>query len=520
MWRLLRHPARCTPSAFLRCSNTCRGLSILRPSTQPLRSLSTSLARRTSPTKGLTLSDAQRKTIYALSTPPGRGGIAVIRISGPDALQAWERLVVLQGRQQSSLPKPWRAYRCRVVHPSHKEPIDDGLAIYFRGPKSFTTEDVVELHVHSGRAIVSSILSAISALPFCRPAEAGEFTKRAFLGGRLDLTQAEGLKDLIDAETEGQRRIALSAARGSNRALYEDLRNRAIHCLAQVEALIDFGEGDDIEDGVLDQARAEARELLASLHRHLADGRRGEIVRAGVRLALFGPPNAGKSSLLNCLAQREAAIVTPVPGTTRDILELGLDLGGLAIRVSDTAGLRATHDEVEAIGIERAKRAIEGADVALCILSLPDCVRDGCIQIPEYVKAMITPETYFLFNKSDLATPEQLEVAASAPRSWVTSLITKEGTSAFIKGFTSELQTRYHLHGVSEDPPLITHARHRVHLESAARFVQAFLESSDEDLVMGAEELRYAAQAIGKISGHIDVEDILDSVFNDFCIGK
>lgn len=442
----------------------------------------------------------------------------MIRISGPEALHVWEKLVVLQGKTPSS-PKPWRAYRCRVVHPTHREAIDDGLAIYFRGPKSFTTEDVVELHVHSGRAIISSILSALSVLPFCRPAEAGEFTKRAFLGGRLDLTQAEGLKDLIDAETEGQRRIALNAARGSNRALFEDLRNRAIHCLAQVEALIDFGEGDDIEDGVLDHAHAEARALLASLHKHLADGRRGEIVRAGVRLALFGPPNAGKSSLLNFLAQREAAIVTPMPGTTRDILELGLDLGGLPIRVSDTAGLRATEDEVEVIGIERARQAVESADVALCVLCLPDCVRDGRVEVPESVRGTVTQNTYFLYNKCDLATPEQLAAVASAPRSWVTSLTSGKGTAAFMDGFSSELQERY-LNGVSEDPPLITHARHRVHLESAARFVQAFLDTADEDVVMGAEELRYAAQAIGKISGNIDIEDILDSVFNDFCIGK
>ncbi|RDB20468.1 tRNA modification GTPase GTPBP3, mitochondrial [Hypsizygus marmoreus] len=419
--------------------------------------------------------------------------------------------------------------RCRIVQPNKEnEQLDDGLAVFFRGPKSFTTEDVLELHIHSGRAIISSVLGALSQLHFCRPAEAGEFTRRAFEGGRLDLTQVEGLKDLIDAETEGQRRIAMKAAGGSARAQFDELRSGIIGCLANVEALIDFGEGEDIEEGVYEQARVRAQDLVSIIQNLLKDNRRGEIIRSGVKLAIFGPPNAGKSSLLNFLAQREAAIVTPVPGTTRDILELSLDIGGLPIIVADTAGLRKTEDIVESIGVERAKNAVRAADVSLCVLSLSEVLvqtqTGPRIQLPPSLKPLITPETFFLFNKSDLLpttiSPETFS-ASGYSDAWIVSLDTGEGTSGFLSGFAKALQDRFNLHDdLSAETPLITRARHRVHLESACRFLEAFLETSAADVVLGAEELRYAAQAVGKVTGLIDVEDILDAVFKDFCIGK
>ncbi|KAG5635346.1 hypothetical protein H0H81_011649 [Sphagnurus paluster] len=427
--------------------------------------------------------------------------------------------------------------RCRIVHPTNPlEQLDDGLAVFFRGPRSFTTEDVVELHLHSGRAIISSVLGALSQLSYCRPAEAGEFTRRAFLGGRMDLTQVEGLKDLINAETEGQRRIALRAAGGTARAQFDELRTGIIGCLANVEALIDFGEGEDIEEGVYDQARSRAQALLCTIEKHLNDDRRGEIIRSGVRLAIFGPPNAGKSSLLNFLAQREAAIVTPVPGTTRDILELSLDIGGLPVIVADTAGLRKTDDVVESIGIERAKNAVRGADVSLCVLALPDVLPSpsgnmdaSSLHIPEEMAELITQDTMFLLNKSDLSSTHTCTAALALSYSqghtaWAASLGTGEGTGAFLAGFARALHHRFNLRdGEAEqerEVPLITHARHRVHLESARRFLQAFLDTPACDVVLGAEELRYAAQAVGKISGLIDVEHVLDAVFRDFCIGK
>ncbi|KAF7982307.1 hypothetical protein HWV62_28988 [Athelia sp. TMB] len=473
----------------------------------------------------LVSSDAQRQTIYALSTAPGKAGVAVVRISGPDALDAWKAMVQPYSpkKSQKAHPEPWKLERCRVIDPNTGGVLDDGLAVFFKGPKSFTTQDVLELHIHSGRAIISSVLASLSRLPFCRPAEAGEFTRRAFEGGRLDLTQVEGLKDLINAETDSQRRIALQTAGGAARARFEELRASIIKCLAMIEAIIDFGEGEDIEEGVYEQARERVEKLHATITHHLSDNRRGEILRSGIRLAIFGPPNAGKSTLLNFLAQREAAIVTAIPGTTRDILELSLDIGGLPVIVADTAGLRHTDDLVESIGVERARVAVQESDVSLCVLSLPDVVHHTEhgpeIQIPTSLEPLITPKTLFLLNKADISRLDTLPVHHTGAKTWVTSLNTGDGTEQFLDDFAATLRERYeYSDDHSHDTPLITHARHRTHLESALRFLDAFLDT--HDVVLAAEELRYAAQAIGKVSGRVDVEDVLDSVFRDFCIGK
>lgn len=311
------------------------------------------------------------------------------------------------------------------------------------------------------------------------------------------------------------------------------MRQEIIKCLALVEALIDFGEGEDIEEGVFEQARSRAKLLRDRIKAILSDNRRGEIVRSGVRLAIFGPPNAGKSSLLNFFAQREAAIVTHIPGTTRDVLELELDIGGLLVVVADTAGLRKTEDVVEAIGVRRAEDAVRQADVSLLVLSLPDIIQDSSSvpgpTIPTHIASLLAKSTYILLNKSDLVPPSTLKAVETVVREtfpdtpqWTASLANGEGTTDFLQGFATALQTRYNLleDQGSLNTPLITHARHRTHLESALLFLDAFLEASAEDIVLGAEELRYAAQAVGKISGLIDVEDILDVVFRDFCIGK
>ncbi|KAJ7067919.1 hypothetical protein C8F01DRAFT_979742 [Mycena amicta] len=460
------------------------------------------------------LSDAQRSTIYALSTPPGKAGVAVVRVSGPGTLQVWRQVVRKPSR---TIPEPWRMERCQIVHPNTGDALDDGLAVYFRAPKSFTTEDVLELHIHSGRAIIASVLAALSHLPYCRPAEPGEFTRRAFLGGRLDLAQVEGLKDLIDAETEGQRRMALEAAGGATSARFEQLRKDIIRCLAKVEALIDFSEGEDIEDGVYEDARKSARDILSTIRTYLGDNRRGEIMRTGVRLTIFGPPNAGKSSLLNFLAQREAAIVTPVPGTTRDILELSLDIGGIPVIISDTAGLRTTDDPVEQIGVERARKAIQAADIALCVVSCED-MDGGALELPSSVRALVMDNTFVLFNKIDLYNNDASQLRDL--HRWTASLKTGQGTTDFLTGFAQALQYALEEDAASAHTPLITRARHRVHLESAAGFIEAFLETTADDIVIGAEELRYAVRAVAKVAGRIDVEDILDSLFKDFCIGK
>ncbi|KDQ28790.1 hypothetical protein PLEOSDRAFT_1039110 [Pleurotus ostreatus PC15] len=502
----------------------------------------------------VTPSDAQRNTIFALSTPPGKAGVAVIRVSGPDALDVWKR-IIRNARRRGDLgngiyyqPEQRKMEKCKIVHPESGELLDDGLAVFFKGPKSFTTEDVVELHLHSGRAIISAVLSALATIKSCRPAEPGEFTRRAFLGGRMDLTQVEGLRDLLEAQTDTQRKLALRAAAGDMRVRFEELRTQIIHCLAMVEALIDFGEGEEIEEGVYEQAQVEARNLLRAINGHLNDRRRGEILRTGIRLAIFGPPNAGKSSLLNFLARREAAIVTPIPGTTRDVIELSLDIGGLPIIVADTAGLRKTEDLVESIGIERTKKAVQDADVSICVLSLPEMLNS--VASPSKGKtSLITENTCFLLNKADLldstiataslgvvsqlleratgkeANGKKMEATTRWENVWAVSLQNGKGTEEFLQSFAKSLKQRYDISAddsVLNDSymPLITHTRQRVHLESAARFIEAFLSTPPEDVVLAAEELRYAAQAVGKISGLIDVEDVLDVVFKDFCIGK
>ncbi|KAG8960218.1 mitochondrial splicing system protein [Tulasnella sp. 408] len=477
----------------------------------------------------LTLSPSQRQTIYALATPPGKAGVAVIRVSGPAVPDVYAKIVRKVGGktkdpETANLPKPRVMERAEIVDPDTDEILDDGLVVYFAAPKSFTTEHVLELHTHSGRAIISSILHSLSRITGCRPADPGEFTRRAFESGRLDLTQVEGLKDLIDAETSVQRKLALRAAGGAIRKKYDDLRERIIYCLAMVEAIIDFGEGEEIEDGVWEKAQAKVSELQSEIRGHLHDGRRGEILRNGIRLAIFGPPNAGKSSLLNFLAQREAAIVTPLPGTTRDVLEISLDIGGMPVIVADTAGLRMTSDLVESIGIERARAAVASADISLCVLSLPDVLSGS---VPSSVKELITPDTLLLLNKTDLVDGQQPETTnhssalSTSEHQWRASVNTGTGMKSFLGDFVQVLRDRFDISGGGEDrEPLITQARHRIHLENALQYLDAFMEMGPENVVFAAEELRYATQEVGKVSGAIGVEDILDTVFKEFCIGK
>ncbi|KDQ21083.1 hypothetical protein BOTBODRAFT_183736 [Botryobasidium botryosum FD-172 SS1] len=489
---------------------------------------------------GLVPSPAQRATIYALATPPGKAAIAIIRVSGPAARTVYSRMVRPARRGLPNLPasaspgsgsdlgqpvltrvgKHKMMERCGVVDCDSGELLDDGMCVFFEGPKSFTTEDTVELYVHSGRAVLAAVLSSLSRVPGTRPAERGEFTRRAFEAGRIDLTEVEGIRDLVEAETEAQRRLAVHAARGTTRARFEEIRAEIIRCLAMVEALIDFGEGEDIEEGVYQQARDLTLNLREKINGHLSDNRRGELVRSGIRIAIFGPPNAGKSSLLNFLVQREAAIVTPLPGTTRDVLELSLDVGGMPVIVCDTAGLRDTTDVVEKIGVERAAKAVEEADVSLCVLSLEDSAG-----VTEDVRRMLQPSSLVLLNKTDLV-PEAAVVdrvqrlGLPAGTTWWAGSVKKDaGMKEFTNGLTKVLKERF---CETEDgtEPLITQERHRVHLQRASEYLDAFLETDAHDVVLGAEELRYAAVEIGMVSGMVGVEDVLDVVFGEFCIGK
>jgi tRNA modification GTPase len=429
------------------------------------------------------------ETIYALSTAPGRAGVAVLRVSGPRARVALEALTGAQ------LPPPRMAVLRRFIDPETRVPLDRGLALFFAAPASFTGEDVVELHLHGGRAVVAGMLAALARLPDLRAAAPGEFTRRAFENGKLDLTEVEGLADLIDAETEAQRAQALRQMEGALGHLYEGWRARLVRLLAHAEAEIDFPD-EEVPGDLIAKLGPGIAALGEEIAAHLDDGRRGERLRDGVEVAIVGPPNVGKSSLLNRLARREAAIVSEEAGTTRDVLEVRLDIGGVPVTLADTAGLREAAGAIEREGVRRALERAERADLRL-VVAAPDAgdfalARDGDIRV---------------LNKIDLGA----EVPAGVIG---VSAVTGVGLDALEAALSEKVGLAY---GASEHP-LITRARHREGLTECAAALQRAGQGGDADLV--AEDLRLAARALGRLTGRVDVEELLDVIFRDFCIGK
>jgi tRNA modification GTPase len=495
---------------------------------------------------------APSDTIFALSSGRPPAAIAVVRISGP---QAGPALTTLVGK----LPAPRRATLVEVRDPQNGETIDEGLALWFPGPASATGEDVAELHVHGGRAVIAAVLAALGRIDHCRPAEAGEFTRRAFANGKLDLTRVEGLADLIAAETEAQRRQAVRQLRGMLGAQAEDWRRRLIAALALVEARIDFTEEGDVPDDLLPEALAGIRVLRADIATALADQRRGERLRDGFVVTIAGPPNAGKSSLLNRIARREAAIVSPYPGTTRDVIEVHLDLGGVPVVLLDTAGIRASDDPVEQEGVRRAQARAAEADLVLWVTdatvaeatrgrgaesdalfeqapretsrpvgrpygSLPRARGtdgEGVIVAPASNEEVAggAGATWVIRNKIDLATNSGGGADAEKETSPVfpVSALTGEGVDAVLgalEAFAAE-------HLGNTEPALITRQRHRAALEeTVAALDRALAEPANGREEIVAEELRLAARALARLVGRVDVEDILDVIFRDFCIGK
>jgi len=381
------------------------------------------------------------------------------------------------------------------------EPIDDGLALWFPGPHSATGEDIAELHLHGSRAVLSTVIAVLRRCGL-RLAEPGEFTKRAFQNGKLDLTQAEAIADLAAAETEAQRRQALRQLDGSLGDLYRGWADRLLRLLAHLEAAIDFPD-EGLPPEVEAQVENDARRLMAELEAHLADSRRGERLRDGIAVAIVGPPNAGKSSLLNQLAQREAAITSPIAGTTRDVIEVAIDLAGYPVLLADTAGLRDSGDVIEQEGLRRALARAEVAELRLFVFDA---------QHPEDAAGAAAwpgPATLLVANKTDLAPDRSaLPVGAMA-----VSALTGDGLAELIDVLAERIAAGY-----QTEAPLLTRARHREALETAADALRRSLDAGLPEL--RAEDLRLVWRSLGRITGRVDVEDLLDVIFADFCIGK
>lgn len=437
-------------------------------------------------------------TIFALASAAGRAGVAVFRLSGPGAGQA------LAGLSRRPLAAPRRAVRVRLREASG-DLLDDGLAIWFPGPASFTGEDVVELHTHGGRAVIAAVSEALVLLGL-RPAEPGEFSRRAFHNGKLDLTAAEAIADLVDAETTAQRRQALRQLEGDLAALYDRWREALLRALAYFEAAIDFPD-EDLPPDILAEVWGVITRLQDDVSAHVAEAPRGERLRQGLHVAILGAPNVGKSSLLNRLARREAAIVSAKAGTTRDVVEVHLDLGGYPVQLADTAGLRDAAEDIEAEGIRRALARWESADLGLVVFdggALPD--------LDPASLGLLGERSIVVVNKADLAQTIPAEIAGHP--TVAVSAVSGAGIAvleAHIEAVAATLVGQ----GTA---PVPTRARHRAAL---AECVGALQRARQAPLVeLAAEDLRLAARALGRITGRVDVEDLLDVIFRDFCIGK
>ncbi len=435
-------------------------------------------------------------TIYALASGAGRAGVAVYRLSGPLAGPA---LATLSGR---ALPPARRATRVRLA--AAGESIDDGLALWFPGPASFTGEDVVELHLHGGRAVTRALGAALDCLGL-RPAEAGEFSRRAVLAGKFDVTRAEAMADLVAAETAAQRRQALRQLAGGLERRVEAWRGRVVRVLAHLEAVIDFAD-QGLPESLAGEVAAEIGALAADLEAALADGGRGQILRDGLAVAIVGAANAGKSSLLNRLAGREAAIVSATAGTTRDVIEVHLDLGGWPVVVADTAGLREAAGEVEAEGVRRAMARAAAADLRLAVF-------DAARPPDAATLALIDRNTLVVINKADLAGAPLPDRVAGRPALAV-SARSGAGMGALLAAVEAEVAGRMEAGGAAP----FTRERHRA---AAAECLAALRRCDPSGLPeLAAEDLRLAGRALGRVTGRIDVEELLDVVFRDFCIGK
>ena len=449
-------------------------------------------------------------TIFATATAPGKAGVAIIRISGEQAASA---LVALTGK---NIPHPRQASLCKIYNPSNKELIDEALVLWFKAPASFTGEDVAELHVHGGRAVISEIIECLGAMKNLRVAEPGEFSRRAFLNGKMDLTEAEGLADLIDAETKMQARMALRQKQGELGGLYEIWREEILVTLANIEAYIDFPD-EDIPENVTQTIEKTIRSLINSISGHLNDNRRGERLRAGLNVVIIGPPNAGKSSLMNLLARRDVAIVSEHAGTTRDIIEIHLDLGGYPITIVDTAGIRENPGEIEAEGIKRARKRAEQADLKIMVFDANhENISPDAGELKNFAH-MADENSIVVFNKIDLLADKN-KIALPVTYNKIRTIEASFNNGVGIDNILDYIKKSAEDGFATQGEPMITRERHRALLRESLAALQTF--SLGKNIELASEDLRQAALAIGKITGRIDVEEVLDRIFSSFCIGK
>lgn len=434
-----------------------------------------------------------KNTIFAPATAAGKAGVAIVRVSGPNSSAVFERMGV------RTPIEPRKAVFAKLKK-ADGTPIDDAVVLYFKAPNSFTGEDVVELQTHGGRAVLSSVLAELSLIDGFRPADRGEFTRRAVENGKMDLTAAEGLADLVDAETEQQRKQALRQMNGDLGRLYDGWREELVRLLAWSEAYIDFPE-EEIPADVSERIRGKITELKAAVENHLQNGKRGERLRDGFQIAIVGAPNAGKSSLMNRLADRDVAIVSSTAGTTRDVIEVRMDINGYPVVIADTAGLRQTDEEIEAEGVRRAKKRAQEADLILAVYDASAPVEDS------ETKAFQGGNVLKIMNKKDKVSD------CSGEGLWI-SAKTGEGTDALLDRIAGFVENALSM----REEPSLTRVRHRQSLEECRDYLERSLSAPEIELA--AEDLRLAMRALGKITGAVRVEELLDIIFKDFCIGK
>ena len=442
-------------------------------------------------------------TIYALSSGSGISGVAIIRISGLEASN------VIKSLTSREIPKPRMATLRKINNINTSELIDEGIIIWFPGPESYTGEDMAEIHIHGGKAGILAVQNEISKIKNCRLAEPGEFTKLAFQNGKINLLKAESIGDLISAETEIQRSQAIKIMKGKSSFKFNELREKLLKILSFIEAKIDFPEEDLPEDN-LKKLKQDSVDVINEINKILNDQKVGEIIREGFKIAIVGPTNAGKSSLLNNLSNREVAIVSEFAGTTRDVVETHLNIDGYPVIISDTAGIRDSKDEIEKKGIKLSLKKAENADLKLVVVDAKS------IDLRGFLSDLLKKDAILVVNKSDLIK-EKLDVEISKFNHVLISLKDNQNIDNLISKIKNNLKNKF----ISEEDILITRERHRQHLVQCVDHLKNFLDKKNKkDFDKAAEDLRLATRHLGMIVGKVDVEEILGSIFNDFCIGK